>query len=608
MVVSTGLMVVSVARWRQRLLKRPERVVPRRLAWALVLGGWVAFLVSYVSLSLFFPDNENHYLITSFGVIIVATSFGILLWRNGFIQESGLKVNRYWIVAVLIFQSVIVAIFIGKVPYIKLAGEVWGLGSAYKQFHDVSSFISIWPERNAHTWMHFFAIWPFLGAYQTLFGVGIFQARFFYLLLGWLATPFIYLTVRRLYGNTAAFFSAFISILIPIHFNWAPHHMWVSTATAIAIYFLVLYLFHSKDRKLCYLFLCGFTSISAVEGHPYGGAFAIMLGIIIFVESLKKDVKQKNIFQPIAIFILGIVCYSAVYFLYHFVVPGVNILELPKILNYTLDWERGLGKATFGVGITYFNVWKMLQLYIFTNIFEFLLFMALVFYMCLSREKEEIVFLILFGGAYILIFSQLAHVNEYYWVFALPFISIGLGSVSRALHFYVTQDKTGKEVLTFGGVFVIVVLLTTYTLQVYQSSQDERSIERWKYTRDLAQIGREVNQLLPKEEILIAGDDGYYLGMPDRLNYWSSFSFTWNLPKYWPLDPPQAIIVTLGQDNDYSGLAGWLMVNDFQAIECFPILNAHNDAQAAILYTTPTLELTKLQNNCTAEMLAWLEN
>ena len=128
-----------------------------------------------------------------------------------------------------------------------------------------------------------------------------------------------------------------------------------------------------------------------------------------------------------------------------------------------------------------------------------------------SEERDEIVFLILFGGAYFIIFSQLAHVNEYYWVFALPFISIGIGSVSRAFQFFVTQEKTGKEVLTFGGVFVLVVLLTSYTLQVYQSSLDERSIERWNYTRDQAQIGREINLLLPKEEILIAGDGGYFL-------------------------------------------------------------------------------------------------
>ena len=184
------------------------------------------------------------------------------------------------------------------------------------------------------------------------------------------------------------------------------------------------------------------------------------------------------------------------------------------------------------------------------------------------------------------------------------FVSLGIGSVSRALKFYVTQEKTGKEVLTFGGVFVLVVILTSYTLQVYQSSQDERSIERLSYTLVLTQIGREINQILPEEELVIAGNGGYYLGMPDRLNYWSSFSFTWEVPDFWPLDPPQAIIVTLGWDHGYSGLAGWLVENDFQVIECFPIMNARSDAQAAILYAHPELELPKLQQKCTSEMLS----
>ena len=90
-------------------------------------------------------------------MISVATAFGILLWRNGFRQESGLVADRYWIIVVLIFQIVVVALFLGRIPYIKLAGEVWNLGSGYKHFHDVSSFVSISPERNAHTLMHFFA-------------------------------------------------------------------------------------------------------------------------------------------------------------------------------------------------------------------------------------------------------------------------------------------------------------------------------------------------------------------------------------------------------------------------------------------------------------------
>ena len=96
--------------------------------------------------------------------------------------------------------------------------------------------------------------------------------------------------------------------------------------------------------------------------------------------------------------------------------------------------------------------------------------------------------------------------------------------------------------------------------------------------------------------------------MHHRLNYWTTFSFTWKLPKYWPLDPPQAIIVTLGRDDGYSGLAEWLAENEFRAIECYPILNDRNGAHTAIFYTLPELEVAEIQEGCTPEVLSWLNS
>ena len=88
-----------------------------------------------------------------------------------------------------------------------------------------------------------------------------------------------------------------------------------------------------------------------------------------------------------------------------------------------------------------------------------------------------------------------------------------------------------------------------------------------------------------------------------------TFSFTWGLPKYWPLDPPQAIIVTLGLDEGYSGLADWLLEYDFQAVACYPIMSELNlNEWAAILYTLPELNLSVYAQNCAPEMLAWLDN
>ena len=197
LLISVGLIWVSFPQWRARLLQRPERVLPHRQAWALLVAGWLALPAGFLLLRMWLPDNENRNLLVSFGLIFIAFAMGMVLWRNGFRQDSGVRADAIWLLVILFVQLAVVAIFNGRVPYVKPAGEVWNLGSGFKQFHDVTSFISISPDRNAQTWMHFFATWPFLGAYQELFGVGILQARFFYLLLGWLATPFLYLTVRR---------------------------------------------------------------------------------------------------------------------------------------------------------------------------------------------------------------------------------------------------------------------------------------------------------------------------------------------------------------------------------------------------------------------------
>lgn len=601
------LIVVSVPSCRERLFRRSEREVSRKQAWALVILGLVLLPASFVFMSSVVSENENNNLLTIFGLIAIVIAFGALLWRFGFSQDSGIRINRFWLAAIFIYQTVIVAMFIGKVPYMKLAGEVWNLGSAYKQYHDISSFISISPERNADTWMHFFATWPFLGVYQGLFGVGIFQARFFYLLLGWLATPFLYLTVKHLYGKTSAYFTAIISILIPLHFNWSVSYIWVSTASAIALYYLFLFLHTHHCRPRIHLFLCGLFITSAIDGHPYGGAFIFMLAIVLIWELISnKEYSRKNVYFFLGYFFLGVSSYCLIYFFYHIVLPGVSIFELPQILQDTLSWERGLGEAALGVGFTYRNLWKMAQLYMFTNVFEFVILVVIVIYMCLSRNKAEKILLVTYFGSFVLIFSQLAHVNEFYWVFTMPFISIGFGAFSRALGVSLPKGKIGKVGLSFGGVFVLLTVLITYTLQAYQSANDVKSKERWDQTQTLAAIGREINLFLSNEDIVIAGDGGYYLGMPERLNYWTSFSFTWEIPKYWPLDPPQAIIVTLGQDEGYSGLAEWLVEHEFQAIECYPLASNRTEAKAAILYTLPELNVLISQENCTPEMLTWL--
>ena len=46
LMVSTGLLVLSVSRWRARFAQGPARAVSRRQAWGLALAGWLALPLS----------------------------------------------------------------------------------------------------------------------------------------------------------------------------------------------------------------------------------------------------------------------------------------------------------------------------------------------------------------------------------------------------------------------------------------------------------------------------------------------------------------------------------------------------------------------------------
>ena len=109
--------------------------------------------------------------------------------------------------------------------------------------------------------------------------------------------------------------------------------------------------------------------------------------------------------------------------------------------------------------------------------------------------------------------------------------------------------------------------------------------------------------MLPEEDIVVAGQEGYYPGMPQRLNYGSSFSFTWEQPEFWPLAEPQAIIVTLGADDSYSKLDLWLDAHDFRPARCFSVPGLGDGI--AILYLKPELLQEKVAIDCTPEVLAW---
>ena len=308
---------------------------------------------------------------------------------------------------------------------------------------------------------------------------------------------------------------------------------------------------------------------------------------------------------------MGCATFSLVWVGYHIVLPGLNLSEVIDNINKTYYWERfALGDGAKRNVLKPDFWWKVWLEYIFINPFEVILFLIVSINAIWRRRKGDILLLGIWGCALFLIGIFLAHYTSHYYIFLFPMISILFGAWIAGVFGKLAKDTKGNGFqLPIGASYLLIGVLFLYSIQSMITANSEAAIQQRELMNRYVEIGREVNEMLPPEEIVIAGDNVYYLGMSHRLNYWNTFSFTWGLPEYWPLDPPQAIIVTLGGDEGYSGLADWLLQYDFQAVACYPIMSERIlNEWATILYTLPELNSPVSAQNCTPEMLAWLDD
>ena len=615
--VSTGLLTFSVPRWRARFAQRPARTVSRRQAWVLMLASWLALPLSFMLLWSILPPHQDRPLVTAFFLMFEVLVVAGLLWWSG-VGQHGFRFQRpaFWLFVLFGVQIILLALLSGKVPDYNQSGtfdEVWPIGSAWKQIHDIDAFHSLSPDRSRHTWFNFPAIWPISGIYFKLFGVGLLQGRFFYFLLAWLALPFIYQISRHYYGRSAAFASLALGIFAPIHFSRALSHVWVPTATAIALYCYIhsTRAPHGRGARIS-SFCCGLVAVSAVEGHIYGGAFALAF-CVIHLAQLVSSLRRGNGWRGnnCRFFFAGCATFCLVWVGYHIVLPGLNLSEVVDRINKTYFWERfAIGGGAKWNPLNPNSWWQLWLKYLFIQPFEVILFLIVSINAIWRRRKGDIQLLSIWGGALLFIGFFIAHLNVHYYIFLFPMISILFGAwIMDVFGRLANKTKGNGFQLPIGASYLLITVLCLYSIQSVITANSKGAILQRELINRYVEIGQEINEILPPEEIVIAGDNAYYLGMSHRLNYWNTFSFTWGLPEYWPLDPPQAIIVTLGLDEGYSGLADWLLQYDFQAVACYPIMSELNlNEWAAILYTLPELNPSVYAQNCAPEMLAWLDN
>ena len=213
--------------------------------------------------------------------------------------------------------------------------------------------------------------------------------------------------------------------------------------------------------------------------------------------------------------------------------------------------------------------------------------------------------LFLSGGALLIVGLLLGHVNEYYLIFLFPFVCLWFGAWLGEFFNSAGNPPPDSVRLSVAAFYVLLAALFLYASFGHARAQETALRRNHAQILEMESIGREIDGILSAADIVVAGDPGYYLGMPQRLNYGVNFSFTWDRPAYWAFDDPQAIIVTLGVDDSYSDLDRWLIENDFQPARCFPLPGVGDGV--SILYLLPELMPEEAAIDCAPDDLAWLE-
>lgn len=598
---TTLLGVFSVPAWRARLLRHSAQPASRRQAWALVVGGTLLLPVVGLALHTWLPVQESSLM----RALLLLTLAGLTLPVLWLLRRSGagaytLQVRRpgLWLALLVGVQLLQAALWVGVSPEVHRGGDLIVLNSGVRQGADLRSFIMS-PERNAETWFNFSMLWPLSGVYMQVFGVGVKQARFFYLLVSALALPFIALAARRLYGRTAAFAAVALGISIPLQYNWILAHSQVATATAIALYAMV----RARDgrRPAAFGLLCGCAAVSAVEGHFYGGAFALMFCLLWlwrWLDGLRRGEGWRD--AGFWGFVAGGALFTLLWAGYHIALPGTALGDVPARIGETWAWEAAISNAAAQVGLTPQNVLAQLKIYLYSAPAELLLLGVVLVAALKRRAAADRTLFWLFGGATLLIALMLGHVNDYYLIFAFPFVCLWFGAWLRDLSGQ--QDGEGVR-LCFSALYVLLAALGLYAIFGLVRAEERALREDQARHARMEAIGREIDGMLPAADIVVAGDPGYYLGMPQRLNYGVNFSFTWGEPRYWAFAEPEAIIVTLGVDEGYSGLGEWLDAHDFRPARCFAIPELGEGV--AMLYLSPRLMPEEAALDCAAEALAW---
>ena len=625
--LAIGFALLSVRAYRERVFRKAKGHLTPRVANRIVYGALLSIPLLYgfyrfLVMSDRRPAFENNLLVLLAVVPLLAAWY---LHRYGRLWEKlpGISSLAVSLLLVILHLFIIVE-FVGDIPRVDYWDEPWEASMSLDSARDFgpADRIIISDHTNQNRITRYF--WQSInGLVQRIVGEGWLQARLFYLVMGMIACPFIFLTARRLYGPVAAWAAALLAFYLPLHHNVGRPDIWVPTATAIATHFYFMARDERAKHQKWASFACGFFIVSTVDGHLYGFCFAFTLcGFHLFEQlaTIRRD--GPRLTARFRYFVSGCALYCLFWLWYHFALPGLPLVDLPKIIaadhnaQQSIDWVEGDLQRIF-------NMFRStLRRDFHDRLLELSLGLVVGTLALFRGKKSDRFLLIWFGTSWLILFYIMAHSNRNYHQYAIPFLSLWFGgTLQDACRINLGgggegYSRLGPE-LSRCALLSLVTTMLILAISVHSAaSRPVNLAQRLEFERMIA-IGREFDEYLPEEDIPILGNFPMFLGMTWRDNYRVNLISNPD-PDSEPIIEPLLAFIHYYPPwyyplyyTDIAGIWQYIRENSFRPVACIPLPDTNDDlwdgggeAHLSILYLAPEYTPRKDEHPCSPERLA----
>jgi hypothetical protein len=576
-----GLLYALSAQNRLRLpaLSLPES---RRAGWVIAGGGAALAVLAWVFLPVSSAGGGVVFRVYVVGLII--TSMILLLYQT---RTALRPAAPFWLwlipLAAVALGLLLNYSYIGTLPGSRFFEEPITADTAISIYDPATTVTHMFPARDpeTHNVYHMSASMSGLGWWLQQFDASLIQGRVFLRLLAYLGVPFIYLTARRMYGQTAGLAAVAIAIFLPIHHGYLRPTAAVALTNAIGLYCF----FSARDaqtsagQRVRHI-LAGFVTGLGMEGHPYAFAFVAGMGAVYGIEYLGQ-IRQTGrwLWQPFWLFVLG-AAGAGVFFIAFRIVFSKGALTPANFVDALLgaythetnigntsDPTRRISKFT-SYFLGSYSSWFPLE---FTLLVGGLAAAAWRgFRQQIAHDRRLLALALLSFGALAVLMT---HNNPYYWIFFMPFVALLTGGLVTSVGGRTARPNLVQAAL----IMTLIALLVSFTITAVPEQNADELIE----------MGYIIDELLPAEIQTVAGWQTYFYGlyprvMPSTENFYMAPVSEWH-----GVEPPQAIIVTTGLDDSHPQLWDYIRDNQMQPAYCFPLQTPIYGQQSVVIVYLP---------------------